>query len=167
MQECYISVSCFSNSTIVIQIIFRLITASFLHLLETVQYLIVFSDIMFQKYVKTTICRVHFIFSILHQVQVIKQYLVYPLPFPCFFISIFPYISYFPFLIYGPRKEGIKSISGFAKFFYCVILKIYSKTEMSPRLVSVPLAISYNLDFLLISKVWNVFTSRVSGTSSE
>ena len=148
MQECYISVHCFSNSTSVIQLIFRRITASFLDLLGTVQYLIVFLDIIFQKYVKKTIYRVHFIFSVLHQVQVIKQYSLYPLPFPCFFISIFPYISNFPFLIQHPRKGGIKSILGFPKFSYCAILKIYFKTEICPRIVSVPLTISYHLDFL-------------------
>ena len=103
------------------------------------------------------ICCVHFIFSVLHQVQVIKQYSLYPLSFPGLFISIFPY---FPFVIQGPQKVWIKSVLEFGKFSYCTLLKIYSKTEMYPRLATVPLATSYHLDFLHISKVQNVVTSH-------
>ena len=47
------------------------------------------------------------------------------------------------------------------------MLRIYSKTEMSPRLVIVPLTISYHLEFPRISKVWSVFTSQASGASSK
>ena len=40
--------------------------------------------------------------------------------FHVFLISIFPYISYFPFLIQGLRKGKIKNILGFAKFSYYI-----------------------------------------------
>ena len=40
--------------------------------------------------------------------------------FYVFLISIFSYITYFPFLIQGRRKEGVKSILGFDKFSYYV-----------------------------------------------
>ena len=66
-----------------------------------------------------------------------------------FLISIFPYISYFEFLIQGLRKGEIRAFWDFRNSL--TILKIHSKTQMCPRLASVSLTISYHLDFLRIS----------------
>ena len=86
--------------------------------------------------------------QIFFKISVLKNitnfsYLLYSLPFPCFSCyHIFHIFNFFS----GPAERGNTE-----HFRICEIqLKIYSKTEMCPRLASVPLTISYHLDFLHI-----------------
>ena len=83
-----------------------------------------------------------------------------------FFISIFPYISYFEFLIQGLRKGEIKSILGFPKFSY------YIKNPFQDS--NVPKTCQCFTDNFLssgfslyFSKVWSLFTSWVSGRAQS
>ena len=80
-------------------------------------------------------------------------------------ISIFPYISYFQFLIQGLRKGEIKSISEFPKFSY------YIKNPFQNS--NVPKTCQCFTDNFLssgfspyLSKGWSLFTPRVIGASS-
>ena len=83
-----------------------------------------------------------------------------------FLISIFPYISYFQFLIQDLREGEIKSIFGFPKFSYCI--------ENLFQNSNVPKTCQCFIDNFLsfgfcpyLSKVWSLYTSRVSGATSE
>ena len=86
--------------------------------------------------------------------------------FHVFLISIFPYISYFPFLIQGLQKGEIKNILGFAKICYHIKNLFQNWNVRKTCQGSTDNLLSSRFSPYL-SEVWNIFTSRVSGTSSE
>ena len=86
--------------------------------------------------------------------------------FHVFLISIFPYISYFPFLIQGLRKRETKNILGFARFFYHIKNLFQNWNVRKTCQCSTDNFLSPRFSPYL-SKVRSLFTWRVSGTSSE
>ena len=71
-------------------------------------------------------------------------------PFTMFFL--FPYFHIFHIFNFLFRACGKGKQRAFQDFRNCLtILKVYFKTQMCPRPSSVPLTISYHLDFLRIS----------------
>ena len=83
--------------------------------------------------IRTTSCRVHFIFSLLPYVQFIKQY-IYPLPFP-----YFSYFSISIYLIFSISCSGLAE-KGEKRTFQdlrnsLAMLKACSTTEMCLRLI--------------------------------
>ena len=69
---------------------------------------------------------------------------------------LFPYFHVFHifhFLFRAHRKGELKSSLEFYEILLLYYIKNLFQNEMYPRLVSVPLKISYHLDFLRFSKV--------------
>ena len=90
-----------------------------------------------------------------------KIVLIISTPFSMFFL--FPYFHifhHFHFLFRACGKGKLRTFQNLRNSL--TLLKIYSKTEMCPRLVSVSLAISYHLDFPRISLKFGAYLNHAS-----